>query len=317
MPPTKFIRQNQQKVDQLITETSNEIYKNWGKAPIFFDLSLFLPETDSNIPICISRKLSKEIRELKLFLIPVIGLHQEVRYQAGIKSLLKQEGNGVCVRIRKNEIVDPELALNLNKFLSGLNVTPGQVDIVIDFGITDNSCPSFAKVRTLLPHLHDWRTFSIISGAFPKDLTEFTPGVRWHPRLEWRTWVSQLTSKPNLPRCPTYGDYTIQHPIFSEPPRNANYSASIRYATDKDWVIMRGEGIRHEGSPGPKQWPANAYLLCKRDEFCGPEFSAGDDYIYGMGHQRKKYGNPESWLRAGINHHLTFVVRQISSLLGT
>ncbi|MCH8961308.1 MAG: hypothetical protein IH820_08305, partial [Bacteroidetes bacterium] len=57
----------------------------------------------------------------------------------------------------------------------------------------------------------------------------------------------------------------------------------------------------------------------QRDEFCGADFSAGDAYFVRMGSQLenggiKESGGAETWIRAGINHHLTFVVRQIASL---
>jgi hypothetical protein len=38
----------------------------------------------------------------------------------------------------------------------------------------------------------------------------------------------------------------------------------------------------------------------------------GDDYIWRIGsRQDMRTGNPSTWLRAGINHHLTFAARQI------
>jgi hypothetical protein len=81
---------------------------------------------------------------------------------------------------------------------------------------------------------------------------------------------------------------------------------------------MRGESIK---SRGWDQWPANAQLLSDHHEYCGPDFSYGDKYIYELGEQLdrgiiEKTGNPETWLRAGINHHITFVYHQIASLPG-
>lgn len=79
---------------------------------------------------------------------------------------------------------------------------------------------------------------------------------------------------------------------------------------------MRGEGVYHKGSPGLQQWPANAHILCAQKEFCGPTFSYGDGYIHRMGSQFSDTGSPETWLRAGVNHHLTFVTRQVATLCG-
>lgn len=188
---------------------------------------------------------------------------------------------------------------------------------LIDYQLVDQPALSLASLCARIPNLHRWRTFSVISGAFPKDLTGFEKN-RQHElqRLDWLTWRDQVATRPSLARRPAYGDYTIQHPIFSEPPRRANFSASIRYTSDEHWVIMRGEGVFNDEGPGFAQWPANAQLLCARPEFCGTKFSYGDEYIELMSLQTEKTGNPETWLRAGINHHLTFVVCQIANLFG-
>jgi hypothetical protein len=115
---------------------------------------------------------------------------------------------------------------------------------------------------------------------------------------------------------PSFGDYTIQHPIFYEPVEGANVSASIRYTSEAYWVVMRGEGLRNRDGAGFAQYPANAELLLSRKEFCGSHFSYGDAYIWQMGsHQSPTNGNPETWLRAGINHHLVFQARQIPRFL--
>jgi hypothetical protein len=121
-------------------------------------------------------------------------------------------------------------------------------------------------------------------------------------------------SNGSLLRHATFGDYTIQNGAFLEPPSRPNISASIRYTTDENWVIMRGEGLRNKDGPGHDQYPANAELLCGRDEYCGEDFSYGDAYIRERYENPQKTGNPETWLRAGINHHVTFVVRQIARL---
>lgn len=135
--------------------------------------------------------------------------------------------------------------------------------------------------------------------------------------MDWRVWHREVTDpSQSLPRRPSYSDYTIQHAIYSEPQGPLNISASIRYTSGDYWVIMRGEGLRNADGPGYAQYPANALLLTARNEFCGADFSYGDEYIRDIALQNKKTGSPETWLRAGINHHLTFVVRQIATLFG-
>lgn len=173
------------------------------------------------------------------------------------------------------------------------------------------------NLESAIPTLNAWKTFTVASGAFPQDLQGFSIGQHLLPRADWRVWLRHVTARPRTLRLPSYGDYTIQWGYFAEPPERANFSASIRYTSSDDWVIMRGEGVFHDGSPGFAQWPANAQMLCARPEFCGRDFSAGDRYIYQMANQSVDTGGAETWLRAGINHHITFAARQVANLTGS
>ena len=74
---------------------------------------------------------------------------------------------------------------------------------------------------------------------------------------------------------------------------------------------MRGEGVLTEDGPGYAQWPANAQLLCGREEFNGGDYCGGDRYIETMSRQMSQTGTAKEWLAAAMNHHMTFVVRQI------
>jgi len=93
-----------------------------------------------------------------------------------------------------------------------------------------------------------------------------------------------------------------------------NPSASIRYTAPDHWVIMRGQALRGDTSPGSAQYPAQATLLAERPEFCGADFSYGDKYIVQKSNDRKNPGSPQTWICAGINHHLTLAAREVASL---
>ncbi len=246
------------------------------------------------------------------------GLDRNESYQAAVRDAIAKDRRGVCLRIRIDELKNLSLASRLNDLLGTLGVEPAAADIVVDYGILQAAHPSIRYVCERLPGLEEWRTFTVAAGYFPKDLQGFPVGEHLWPREEWRRWRAETTTSPGLPRIPTFGDYTTQHAIFQEPRPGLNVSASIRYTTHEHWVIMRGEGLRTKGSPGYAQYPANAELLCGRKEYSGPQFSYGDDYIWKVAsRQITTPGSPETWLRAGINHHLTFVVRQIATTMGS
>jgi hypothetical protein len=164
--------------------------------------------------------------------------------------------------------------------------------------------------------LRRWRSFTVLAGSFPPDLMAFErPGQYEIPRLEWLKWMTEVQQLSTSSRRPTFGDYAIQHPIYVEPVKGANPTASIRYTCDTYFVVMRGQALRKkEGGTRHEQYRANAELLCARKEFAGAHFSAGDEYIWNIGsHKEPGPGTPETWLRAGFSHHLAFTARQIGS----
>ncbi len=309
--PKKFNSAHSQEFNVLIEQIGNDLIESWGGLPLFLELGLFTTERHFRLQNNILTILSNEVENI----IPVVSVNLSASYQRTIRSILQQCNQGVCLRIKKNDLRRSTLPKAINNLLSDLRLTHKKADLVVDLEIIDSSCPSLSDLSTFIPSLSEWRSFTVISGAFPQDLTGFSPGQHLLPRLDWQNWLSQVTSsKQKFPRKPSFGDYTIQYPIYSEPPERANFSASIRYTASSNWVIMRGESAK---TMGFNQWPANALLLCERSEFCGPNFSVGDQYIYDRSQMNDSTGNPETWLRAAINHHLTFVVNQFSSLLGS
>lgn len=287
----------------------------WGSDRVFVDLEMvsdapFRGTTTRNI-----ERFFGELRVAGVRAIPVTSPDRSVRFRSAIREIVPVLGTGAAVRVPVTTLRTESAAREPRELVAYLGLQPEGVDIIVEYGLVAAGDPSFTYVCHRLPEIHRWRTFTVLGGSFPPDLMGFkTPGQYEQPREEWTRWAAEITDAGGLPRLPSFGDYTIQHPIYYEPVPGANPSASIRYTADRYWVIMRGEGLRTPGSPGYAQYPANAELLCARPEFSGLHFSFGDEYIWNIGSLKKGGpGTPETWLRAGINHHLAFVARQVSA----
>lgn len=164
-----------------------------------------------------------------------------------------------------------------------------------------------------LPKAAEWRTVTVVSGAFRENLTGLPVGRHELPRGEWTAWFTSVKNHA-LPRKPTFGDYTILHPELIKPKPNLNVSANIRYTSFDYWVVMKGEGLRNKNGAGFEQYPANADLLTRQPEFSGAWFSPGDRYISEIALKKEPTGNPKTWLQAGISHHLAFTTDQMTKL---
>ena len=301
--------------DLMLSQTIDGIFDSWGKKRFFIDLQHldpnFRPPTGGHL----LRRFGEEADKRGLSYVPTTGLSRVRAYQEAVKVLSKKSKSGVCIRLCLSDLRRNKISSELYDLLGLVGASPKNSDLIIDCQyITDNNL-NFKNIYNEIPDLQDWRTFTVIGGAFSKNLSGFSVGQHELARLDWMFWKKILKSRPSFIRLPSYGDYTIQHPIYSEPPVRSNFSASIRYTSDDCWVIMRGEGVFNQDGPGYAQWPANAELLCDRSEFCGEDFCFGDQYIKDMSMQVMRPGNPTTWLRAGINHHLSFVVNQISNFL--
>lgn len=248
-----------------------------------------------------------------LNVIPVTGVERSAHYQTAVAASLAGDTGELCFRIRLRDIFEKSFVQELGNLMTYLHVGAKNTHLIVDCGTLTDTCPHLEVICERLPYLDEWRTFTFSSGYFPRDLRDFEKN-RQHTleRKDWLKWRNE--SRDLSGRRPSFSDYTVQYGSYVEPPGRARFSASIRYTSAEYWVIMRGEDVFSDDGPGFDQWPANAQLLTERSEFCGEGFSYGDKYIYEMGMHKRSNGNAETWIRAGINHHLVFAARQIASL---
>lgn len=313
-------------VRDALQRIAGEIGTHWGVTPAFVDLNHVL-----NAGICGKKSdphvleiLAEEMRRgLPLFseastLIPVTQLTCSDDFQAAVASIIEEDKTGACLRVALAEVLDKGFATKLERLLSRLKLDVVDTDLIVDLQYLKGSGPNLQSLCKAIPQLSKWRSFTLLAGAFPADLQEIEKDtVEKLTRDEWFYWQEQVQLLSKGTRWPTFGDYTVQHAIYKEPNDNCNPSASIRYAFDDYWVILRGHGLKNKDSLGNAQYSAEAKLLCAMDEFCRPQFSQGDRYIYEASKNPNGQGNPRTWIRAGINHHMVFAARQIAAFVKT
>jgi len=303
--------------NEVTNKVVGQLYKYWGERPFFIDLWLLSQDILMQGPSHSLAMLGQYASILKLSLIPVTRLARDGPYQSAVRTVLNIHNQGACLRLSREDVKRPTLAKDINTVLSFLELPPELVDLIVDFQIIDRSAPTFHTLCKLIPSIDRWRNFIVASGAFPEDLSGLQKNdIHRIERTDWALWRDQTTATPSIPRIPIYSDYTIQHALYLKREGRARYSASIRYTAEDYWIIMRGEDVFRRDGPGFEQWPAQAILLCDLPEYCEETFSEGDKYIREMSLQGKQTGNVVTWLRVGFNHHMTFVVRQLASLLG-
>ncbi len=250
-------------------------------------------------------------------IIPVVSTDADSETRSVALKYGVESKNGLCIRIDRYNLDDANLSDVITNFVDSNKLTISGTDLLIDLGVigAGDKADIIAASLVKLPRLNEWRSFIVTGGAFPKDLSEMEKhSQKQITRYDWQLW-SNLNAQPALTRKPIYSDYTIQHPIhLGQIDGVINTSASLRYTDDEQWEITRGEGLRNEKGAGYKQYPAIAKLVKQQPYFKGPTYSSGDHYIDDMAKDgNDKTGNPMTWLKAGINHHLTLVVKALAS----
>ena len=131
------------------------------------------------------------------------------------------------------------------------------------------------------------------------------------PRCEFPLWQN-IVNNVSLKRYIQFGDYCISNPEYNEiDPRLLKTSGNIRYTIDNSFYVIKGVNTRDNGFSQMVNLSQN---LIDSGHYCGQEYSYGDNYIFNCSQGTDGPGNSEVWRRVGTNHHITFLVNQLSTL---
>jgi hypothetical protein len=293
------------KLDDIVSDLSG-----WSGRTVFLDFSMLRQTVPHAVEIIAAQAARAGIRPV---LVVSLKTGTQSAYFRSVQAVLSRHGSAICLRISPEELKSDSIGEMVENHLRRYGVSPVQVDLVIDRGGVDSGSVTYREFAHLIPWVDSWRTLTVLAGSFPKDLSGLARGKTHRlRRAEWRQW-RDLESWPG--RRPAFGDYSVQHVNFKEPVPAPNPSASVRYTIADDFFILRGEGIRNVGGPGPGQWNAWAQLLIEMPDFFGAGFSAGDRYIAERAANMDTNGTPQTWLQAAFSHHLTTAALQVAGRL--
>jgi len=304
--------------EEQLSDIPEKVVESWGTAPVFVDVSLLFTTSLKWKSLDI---ISRNGYKLGGVFIPVIHLEEDQAIKKVVYSLARDCGSGICLRLICPDFTAPnKLNKTIAEIVSDSGLKEKEIDLLVDIKETGGNGNKYIKYFNLsqtIPNLSKWRTFIFASGAFPEDLSQCRiDDENLLPRIDWQNW-RKLTTDNNLRRKPAFADYTIQYPIYRDITQFYPPTTSIKYTLEEDWLIMKGQKQKYE------KYLANAALLVNDNRFYGENFSLGDQYISRKAKHFETYiknplikgtGSTETWLRAGINHHLTLVAHQIASL---
>ena len=252
---------------------------------------------------------------------PVTGVSRNT----DVAAALAQESRGLALRLTRPEFERGEFPTKIGSFLDQHSIAATEVDLIVDLGAVEDMISDGVGTLTkefleTIPNHADWRTFTVSACAFPR-----TMGIveahchQLVERTDWISWKENLYNRKNeFVRLPSFGDCVIQHPLGVEgfDPRTMSVSASIRYARENDWLLIKGESTRL--TPAVAQFPELATMLVyghlKSNFLAPPVHCAGCEAMQKAADGTPGYGSPEVWRRLGTIHHISLVMQKLDSL---
>ena len=307
------------KIEDILFSRIENLSGSIGASPLFIDLRHLPDSIACSTGEHIWDALSRKGTSVGLTVVPVTGFYGKgSAHQAMVAEVVRSFGYGVATRLFRRDLERQSLSKDISTLLKMLKTGVEQADLLIDLELVGEDVHSISSIIEQIPQVNDWRTLTIIGGSFPLDLRHLKSNGTYELfRYGFKVWKNELRQLMQSlhGRTPSFGDYTIQHPVYREPVTLPHVSASIRYSAPESWIVFRGEWIGKKNGAGSAQYPAEAQLLMERPEYSGEDFSFGDRFVAEKARSGSDHpGNAAQWLLAGINHHITLTAETIRTI---
>ncbi|MCA1790673.1 MAG: beta family protein [Thioalkalivibrio sp.] len=309
-------------LDDHVEPFPKRVARKWGKGRCLVDVDLV------NVPGAMMRDgahpatyVFSDLRQLGVNAVPVLRLSKESSSQVPLIEAVQASGLGACVRLNLVEAASATVGERVGALLAQLRAKPSDCDLVLDLEAPNfEPLDAFAELisQTLidLPELSSWRTLTLLGTSFPSTMAEVGRGLNRVDRKEWPLYLEvRRAIIERSGRVLQFGDYAIAHPaVIQVDFRNVAPAASVRYTTDKQWLIAKGRSTRREP---PEQFRELCRMIVDSPEFDGRSFSKGDGYVADCATGQGSTGNLTTWRWVGTNRHITKVTRTLASLIWT
>lgn len=241
---------------------------------------------------------------------PVVRLDDPAEMWREAAEAVLVDQQGLTLRLRTGDMSIDAIDSIPSRF-EAVSLRLENVDLLLDLGAVDGdklerSASLVALFLRVVEKVADWRSVTVAAGAFPVDLSDFSPYTigRQH-RYDADLWdqVVRLSK-----RRPDYGDYTIAHPTHSVDGRFAP-PPQLRYTVADDWLVLKGS---RNDPRGHGQFQEICRAIAAHPEFAGRPLGNADARIADGSPQGP--GNGTTWRTVGTAHHLDYVVARLTTL---
>ncbi|RSQ72094.1 beta family protein [Acinetobacter baumannii] len=314
IPPIEYDfeeRKLKKTIEEHITPMPNRLKTKWGRLAILdFHSSLedkFMPCGNSVIKYVFNKTI-----EMGHLLIPAYSFDKSNFYLQELSKIINKD-TGIALRLFFEDLNKPDINKQISDLFNFIKVDYSQVDLIIDLQTPDKFEPY--KLFSNLIHnnvskinnLNSFRSFVI--SAHSLNLREISQPDTHVTRHEWQIYPDLCLKFKDKP--PAFGDYTIENIDFGEPMdmRKITPAAKLIYTLPQHWRILKGRAFRGNET----QMTTFCQIISTSPNYKGIRFSDGDKRIKETADGTNNTGNLGVWKQVAINHHMTKVVRQLSS----
>lgn len=308
-------------IDDHLGPFAKRVLAKLGPRACYVDLCHLDPSMRMSTGIHPARFVFDSLRENDVPAVPVFDLRQDSACFSALHSATREDKRGACLRLRLEDIAGRDGKRQLEQIVSNLGCTPAECDLILDL-----EAPSFTPLEGLgslltrvvgeLPHLPEWRSFTVLGTSFPSTTAEIQRGISTVPRNEWLLYKVLLEKFDAAGlRAPRFGDYCIAHPeVVQMDMRYVKPNATVRYTVSDAWLVAKGKNVR-DYKYG--QFRDLCKMVVASSDFEGSGASMGDKYIEDCACGKESTGNLSTWRWVGTNRHLAKVVKDVSNLSET
>jgi hypothetical protein len=301
-------------VQEHIETFPKRFLSKWGKRKALIDIHNSLEAATMVDGATVIDFIFAKIRESDCTAIPVIKFSRAEDFLKSVKQIVSEDENGVCVRITLPELMSIELNAKMQALVHYLGLSYSQVDLVIDLERPESfePYPAFSKALVnAIKKISDLKQFrSLTLAATSLQLSAIKRPGGELTRHEWKLYQQLVTDLGDV-RIPSFGDYTIETPDFSElDMRQIKPAGKIVYTGNNVWLVTKGTAFRGNEA----QMAGQCKLVVASEHWCKSNYSDGDQIISDRSTGAKEKSSLSTWKQAGVSHHLVKVVEQLSKL---